>query len=82
MVAALAAILIARLTTQVGPMTAGLFFVESLFITGLVLTFRASLRERALTLDAANVRIGELNTSERHGRTVDAALPAVGGNRG
>ena len=72
-VAALAAILIARLTTQVGPMTAGLFFVESLFIIGLVLTFRASLRERGLTLDAANVRIGELNTSERHGRTVDAA---------
>ena len=72
-VAALAAILIARITAHVGPLALGLFFVESLLITGLVLTFRASLRERGLTLDAANVRIGELNASERHGRTVDAA---------
>jgi PAS domain S-box-containing protein len=72
-VAALTAIVIARLTVHVGPLTSILFFVESLVITGLVLSFRASLRERALTLDAANVRIGELNASEKHGRTVDAA---------
>jgi PAS domain S-box-containing protein len=71
--AALVAILIARFTAEVGPLALALFFVESLLITGLVLTFRTSMRERGLTLDAANERIGELNASERHGRTVDAA---------
>jgi PAS domain S-box-containing protein len=61
------------LTGPVGALTCGLFFAESLAITGLVLSFQSSLRERGLTLDVANLRIGELNTSEQHGRTVDAA---------
>jgi PAS domain S-box-containing protein len=72
-VAALGAMLIARVTAHVGPLSAGLFFVESLAITSLVMTFKASLRERGLTLDSANLRIGELNASEQYGRTLNAA---------
>jgi PAS domain S-box-containing protein len=73
-VAALAALLAARVTSQVEPTAGMLFIIEALLISLLVTRLSEALQQQRRQLNAAEVSILELQPLVRHGRAIDIAL--------
>ncbi len=73
-VAGLTALLVARVTSPVSPMTSVLFVVEALLISIVVGRMSAAIQERRRLLEAADGRIRELLAVERHGRAIETAF--------
>ena len=73
-VAALVALLAARLTSQVEPVAGLLFIIAALLISLLVARLSAAVQKQRRELNAAEALITELQSLVRHGRAIDIAL--------
>jgi len=72
-VATLTAVVLARAINHASPVVSGLFALEGFLISVVVIRLSAVAEEYAQEVDAAEARIRELKTLERHGRAIDIA---------
>jgi PAS domain S-box-containing protein len=72
-VATLAAVVLARIFNEAPPAAAGLFAIEGLVISLVILRLSAAAEEGMLEVDAAESRIRDLKALERRGRAIDIA---------
>jgi len=72
-VATLAAVVLARAINHASPVVSGLFALEGFLISVVVIRLSAVAEEYAQEVDAAEARIRELKTLERHARAIDIA---------